>query len=226
MDKILVIDKPKGCTSHDVVNVVRKKFDIKKVGHTGTLDPAATGVLVVLVGEATKKSAELSKANKEYEVEITFGLKTSTEDGEGEVIEKREARIKKEELRVVLERFKGEVTQTVPMLAAVKVGGKKLYKLARKGIEIAERDRPKRKVKIYEIKLVGFWAAKNPKAKIFIKCSSGTYIRTLVQDIAKELREIAYMSGLRRVAVGKFEIKDAILLDDLENHFSESDGIR
>lgn len=209
MNGILNINKPKDYTSHDVVAKLRKVARTKRVGHTGTLDPQATGVLPILLGKATKLSNYLSEDNKAYIGEITFGIKTDTQDIWGEVISKKDYSFSKEQLIKAIESFKGEYYQLPPMYSAIKHKGKKLYEYAREGIEVK---REKRLINIYEINLLDF---NEDKALIYIRCSKGTYIRTLFNDIGEKLNTFAIMSELKRVEAGVFNIKNSIDLDQL-----------
>ena len=209
---LILINKPKSYTSHDIVNIVRKTLNIKKVGHTGTLDPNATGVLPILIGNATKVSKYLIEHEKTYVATIKLGIKTDTGDSEGKIIEK-DMNLKKIEtnsVESVLNSFKGKQMQIPPMYSALKVNGKKLYEYAREGqtLEIAPRD-----IEIYDIKLNSF---NNIDEIVFqVTCSKGTYIRTLCEDIAKKLETVGYMKELQRTKVNEFKIENSIELDDL-----------
>lgn len=215
MDGIFLIDKDKGCTSRDVVNEIIKKVETKKVGHTGTLDPLATGVLVVCVGKATKLVDMLTSEEKEYIAEITLGIETDSLDITGNILKEEQVNITKEEIIKVLNNFKGEYDQEVPAYSAIKINGKKLYEYAREGIDI---DLPKRNVNIKEIELVSDIRYENNRIIFSIKClvSKGTYIRSLVRDIAHKLNTIGVMSELRRTKLGKFSINDCKLIDELK----------
>jgi tRNA pseudouridine55 synthase len=209
---ILVIDKPRGLTSHDVIDVIRETFKIKKAGHAGTLDPMATGVLVVLIGKATKLSAELASSDKEYEVDCLLGTTTETDDLEGRILEvKEEIRITKERLEETLSEFKGEIKQKVPRYSAKKVGGKKLYELARKKKNFVQ---PTKKVTIYKLEIIDF---NKPVAKLKVSCSKGTYIRSLCRDIGKALGTGGCVSNLRRTVSGPFTLKDTLNLKKLKS---------
>ncbi len=210
MKGILNVLKPVGMTSHDVVNHIRKTYRLDKVGHTGTLDPGASGVLPICIGKATRVSSYVMDSTKTYRAEMTFGTATDSGDSYGNILETSEERPDKETFLSVLDRFIGEIEQVPPMTSAVKVGGQTLYKLARKGQEI---ERPKRKVTIYGISLVRFT---KEKAVIDVTCSSGTYIRTLIADIGKECGTAAYMSFLIRTRVNCFCIEDAWPLEMLK----------
>ena len=211
MDGIIIVDKPKGYTSHDVVNVVKKKLNTSKVGHTGTLDPNATGVLPVLVGKATKVSKYLIEHDKTYIAELALGEKSSTGDIEGEIIEKKEVpNITEEQIKNVLQKFLGKQMQTPPIYSSIKINGKKAYEYARSGqtIEI-----PAREIEIMEISLLNF---ENNIITFKVSCSKGTYVRVLCEDIATKLGTVGLMRNLRRTRVDKFDIKDACELENLD----------
>lgn len=214
MDGLIIINKPKSYTSHDIVNVVRKKLNIKKVGHTGTLDPNATGVLPILIGTGTKISKYLVEHEKTYIATLVLGKKTDTGDSEGNIIEEDNNFVNpnKEKIENVLKSFIGKQNQTPPIYSAIKVGGKKLYEYAREGKSV---DIKPREIEISEIALENY----NDKDEIVFKvtCSKGTYIRTLCEDIAKRLGTVGYMKELQRTKVNEFDIKDAITLEDLDN---------
>lgn len=206
MDGILIVDKPRGITSHDVVDFIRRRFRIKKVGHAGTLDPLATGVLVILIGRATKSSNALMSNDKEYDVVMTLGKRTDTGDADGKVISEKPdcAEVTREEIEAALKRFTGHIMQVPPMMSAIKHKGKKLYELARQGIEI---ERPSRQIHIKELLLLRY---EHPDAILKIRCSKGTYVRVLCDDIGQVLGCGAYVSNIRRTGSGDFSIKDAI----------------
>ena len=205
---ILLIDKPNGITSHDVVNQMRRKFGIRRVGHAGTLDPTATGLLVVAIGPATRFLQYLPLEPKEYEAEITFGIETSTQDSEGEIVSQREVPPDLEQrLRDVLPQFKGLVKQIPPMHSAVKKEGKALYKYAREGKDVERNPRT------IHIERISIQWVEGARARVVIICSGGTYIRTLAQDLGRAVGCGAYLSALRRTRVGKFSIDDAVALD-------------
>ncbi len=208
-DGLLIIDKPQDFTSFDVVAKVRKAMQTKQVGHTGTLDPLATGVLVVCVGKATKLVQYLTCENKKYEAEMKFGIQTDTGDITGNVIDEREFDLSQENVECVIKAFIGEQKQVPPMYSALKVNGKKLYEYAREGIEI---EREARKIIIHSIDNV---CLENDVLKFTVACSKGTYIRTLCEDIAKSLGTCGTMSNLRRIQTGEFDIKDAIKIDEI-----------
>ena len=214
---ILIIDKPKNVTSRDVVNEVVKKFNIKKVGHTGTLDPLATGVLVICVGKATKLVNEITSTEKEYIASVTLGTKTDTLDSMGSILFEEEVIKTKEEIINVLNSFKGSYEQEVPIYSAVKRNGKKLYEYAREGIDI---ELPKRIIEVKEIELLGDIEYKNNKTMFKFKCtvSKGTYIRSLINDIATRLDTIGIMTNLRRIRQGSFKIEDSIKIEDINEN--------
>ena len=215
MNGIIVIDKPSNYTSRDIVNIVSKEAHTKKVGHTGTLDPMATGVLVVCIGEATKLVELITDTYKEYEAEITLGILTDTLDSEGNTLKEEDVSFTKEDIIKAINSMKGKYIQEVPIYSAIKVNGKKLYEYAREGIEVTL---PKREVDIKEIELISdIEYGKNIKFKIRTTVSKGTYIRSLVKDIADKLNTIGIMSSLRRIKQGRFDIKDSYTLDDIKN---------
>lgn len=208
---ILVIDKPVGWTSHDVVAYLRGKLKIKKIGHAGTLDPFATGVLVVLVGRsATKKSDRFLNEDKEYEADLRFGVSTDTGDPEGKIIENNEGSFSEENLIGVIERYQGRFMQKVPMTSAKKINGIKLYKLAHKGLEI---ERPLHEVHISKIRLKEF---DFPFAKIVLSCSKGTYVRQLAIDLGRDMRVGAHLTKLRRMSSGAFTLEGALKMETIK----------
>ena len=216
MDGIIIIDKEKNVTSHDVVKKVKKLLN-DKVGHTGTLDPNATGVLPILVGKGTKVSKYLMNHDKAYEAVLKLGEKRDTADIEGNVIEKREVNkevFNKSVIEQTLKQFIGKQKQIPPMYSAIKVNGKKLYEYARIGqnVEIEPRD-----IEIYDINLVNI-DEENKEITFQVKCSKGTYIRTLCEEIAESLNTIGYMKELKRLQVGEFYLQDAIKIEELENN--------
>lgn len=214
---LIVIDKPQGVTSHDVVEAVRRRLHTKKVGHTGTLDPMATGVLVILLGHYTKLSNKFTNFDKEYFAELTLGSTTDTGDIEGKITktfaEETYQRITRSDVEAVLAKFIGDGFQIPPMVSAIKINGKRLYKLARCGIEVP---REPRKITINELELKGFVL---PKISFRVACSKGTYVRKLCEDIGQALGTGAHQSILRRTRVGNFTIEKAVKLDLLnESH--------
>lgn len=214
MDGILIVKKEKGCTSHDVVAKV-KRIAKTKVGHTGTLDPMATGVLPLLLGEGTKISKYLIEHDKIYEAVVQLGKKTDTADGEGKVIEEKEVDtnlVMTEKVQMVLKQLEGKQKQRPPIYSAIKIKGKKLYEYARKNEEI---EIPEREIEIYSIQLISL----NEEEKTIsfrVHCSKGTYIRSLCETIAEKLNTIGYMKELNRVKVGKFTIEQAIPIKEIE----------
>lgn len=215
MDGVLIIDKPAEMTSHDVVNRVRRILKTKRVGHTGTLDPFATGVLVLLVGKATRLAQFVDKATKEYVAEIRFGFATDTGDRTGSALsEPQRINFSIPDLENALTKFRGEIEQVPPMYSAKKVGGKKLYEHARKGEEI---ERKPIKITILDLAVLETnLNAAEPTARIRVLCSAGTYIRTLAEDIGKVLGSHAHLRSLRRIAAGRFNLENANSLEDLE----------
>lgn len=216
MNGILLIDKPQDFTSFDVVAIVRRKFGTKKVGHGGTLDPMATGVLPVFIGSATKAVDLLPDSGKSYRAGFRLGLTSDTLDIWGELSEEKPVNIEKERLEAVLERFRGEIEQTPPMYSALKVGGRKLCDLARQGIEV---ERKSRKITISSLYLLEF-DGKN--GKIEVDCSSGTYIRSLVDDIGKALGTGAVMTELRRTRACGFTLDGCFSVDDVKTKPQEA----
>lgn len=213
MNGIIIIDKPQNYTSFDVVAVMKKLLGEKKVGHTGTLDPMATGVLPILLGRATKLQSFLPITEKEYLAKIKFGLTTDTLDITGKAISSVSSHIKKEEFQTALKGFIGEIEQLPPMYSAVQKNGVRLYTLARKGIEV---ERSSRKVKISRLDLLWFDEALQ-EAKLLINCSKGTYIRTLCDDIGKKLGCGAVLKELQRTKACVFYLNDSISLDKARN---------
>ena len=218
MDGIININKPSGITSFDVVRKLRKILKIKKIGHTGTLDPLASGVLVVCTGKATKLVQDIEKLEKEYIATFKLGISTDTYDIEGKVISSCEDfNITFEDMQKVLEKFKGEIKQVPPMYSAIKVNGEKLYDLARRGETI---EREARDVNIYSLELLEF---DGTNAKISCKVSKGTYIRSLISDIGMELKTFATMTSLVRTSVGKEKILDSFTLEEIEKMYLKKD---
>lgn len=214
MNGIFFVDKEIGCTSRDVVNEIIKKVETRKVGHTGTLDPLATGVLVVCVGKATKLVNMLTCEYKEYEAEITLGIKTDTYDITGNIIEEQIPNVTKEDIEKVLKSFIGEYNQEVPIYSAVKINGKKLYEYARNNESVIL---PKRRIEINDLKLISDITKKGNHIvfKIWTRVSKGTYIRSLVNDIAHNLKTIGVMSSLRRTKLGNISVAQCNKIDDI-----------
>lgn len=212
MDGILVIDKPAGMTSHDMVDCIRRIAGQRRVGHAGTLDPEATGVLVMLLGKATSLFEDMKKTQKEYIAGMKLGITTTTQDAWGEVIsELKGVDIRKEGVENALAQFRGRITQIPPMVSAIKHKGKTLYKFAREGQVI---ERQPREVDVFELSLLSFDHEKQ-EASIKVICSSGTYIRTLCADIGDVLGVGAHMCSLRRMRVGIFSIDNAMSLQKI-----------
>lgn len=212
MDQLLVVNKPEGYTSRDVINKLSKILNTKKIGHTGTLDPIATGVLVCLTGKYTKLVDLLTALDKEYVAEIKLGIKTDTGDVTGNVIDTSNKVILKNDILDVIKKFPKEYLQTVPKYSAVKINGKKLYEYARENIEI---ELPKREVNIYNLELISF---NDDIIKIKTKVSKGTYIRSLIEDICEMLGTVGCMKSLVRTHQGIFGIDEAYTLDDIQNN--------
>ncbi len=209
MNGILNVFKPTGITSFDVVRKIRKISNVKKVGHAGTLDPEASGVLPVCIGKATKAIDYIMSDFKIYEAELKLGVTTDTYDREGKIIKENEVNLSDEEITKVINSFLGEIKQIPPMYSALKVNGKKLYELARAGIEIEREARP---IVIYDIDIMDI---KSPYVKFRVKCSKGTYIRSLCYDIGSKLKCGGMMWNLKRTATGEFHIEDAINVNEL-----------
>jgi len=210
LNGIVVVNKAMDYTSHDVVNVVRKILGTRKVGHTGTLDPNATGVLPVCVGKSTKACDMLTFSDKEYIAEVKLGITTDTYDIWGSVQREREVNVSPDSLKEAIEHFTGEIEQLPPMYSAIKQNGKKLYELAREGIEV---ERKKRKITIYECELLSF---EGDTFKIRVHCSKGTYIRSLCYDIGEYLGCGATMTALTRTKSSVFSIEDSLTLEELK----------
>ena len=215
MNGIILIDKPKDYTRRDIVNIVSKKLQTKKVGHTGTLDPLATGLLVLCIGKTLKLSELLVSTKKEYIATMIFGIETDTLDITGNIV-KRDSKTKKittKDIETVLKKYTGKIIQEVPKYSSVKVNGKKLYEYARKGEEVAL---PKREVEIFNIEPLS--EINNNTFTFKCTVSKGTYIRSLIRDIGVSLGTYATMSDLRRTKQGIFNIEDAYTLEDIENN--------
>lgn len=215
MNGILVVNKPKGYTSRDIVNIISKKFNTKKVGHTGTLDPLAEGVLVVPIGRALKISELLAATTKEYEAEVILGYETDMLDITGKETKRNIPNTTKEEIEKVLKTFIGKSMQEVPMYSAVKIKGKKLYEYAREDIKVIP---PKKEIEIYNIELVGEPQYLENIIEFKIKCSvsKGTYIRSLIRDIGYKLETFGTMKSLKRTRQGIFKLEESYSLEDIE----------
>jgi tRNA pseudouridine55 synthase len=208
MDKMLLVDKPKGLTSARVVERIKRRLNVK-VGHTGTLDPLATGLLVILTGKRTKNASLFLKLDKAYEVKVVLGVETDTYDLEGEVLRHSTIAVTREELEDILQEFQGDMWQTPPPFSAKKVDGRKAYQLARRGLAV---DIPPSKVSIYSLKLVEF---RYPEFVLACEVSSGFYVRSLAHDIGQRLGVGATVAGVRRTRVGPYYVKDALSLDQI-----------
>ncbi len=209
---ILFIDKPKGLSSHDVVDRVRRKLGMRRIGHAGTLDPNATGLLIILVGKATKVSQYLMSLDKNYEGVIKLGEETDSHDSEGEIkAELPVPELTEEQIGDFLNEFDGDQYQIPPMFSAKKIKGVPLYKLARKG-KVVERE--PRFIRVSSIKLLAF---ETPLVTFFIHCSKGTYVRTIAHDLGHKIGCGAHLTELRRTSIDKFQLSDALTLEDFEN---------
>jgi len=215
------VDKPKGWTSFDVVNkvrwLIRKKYNVKniKVGHSGTLDPMATGLLLICTGKYTKELHHLTGLDKKYTGEITLGIETATYDAEGEIIFEKEVPIlTREEIETILSQFKGEIDQYPPAYSAIKKDGKKLYELARAGKEVILESR---KVKVYDIQLL---SVNSPILQILIHCGSGFYVRSLAHDVGKKIGCGGHLSALKRTEIGAYSLESAFTVQEIEEYFS------
>ena len=210
MTGVLILDKPADFTSFDAVAVCRRLCHERKIGHTGTLDPMATGVLPLLLGKATRAASLLEDTDKEYEAGFRLGVSTDTEDSTGKVLETSDTPVSRELLESLLPRFRGEIMQVPPMYSAVSKDGKRLYELARKGIEVERDARP---VTIFKLELIEYHE-ETREGKLTVSCSKGTYIRTLIADLAKAAGSLGVMTALRRTKACGFTLADAITLDE------------
>ena len=211
MEGVLLVDKPQGLTSHDVVYRLRRKLQMKKIGHAGTLDPMATGLLVMLIGKATRISQYLMSVDKVYEGEITLGVVTNSQDAEGEVMETRPVpALTEAAVREVMKSFLGDQYQMPPMFSAIKIGGVALYKLARKGEEV---EREPRFIRVAAFELTSFAL---PRLTFNLHCTKGTYVRTIAHDLGQKLGCGAHLSALRRTGSGQFTIAQCTPLDTIE----------
>jgi tRNA pseudouridine55 synthase len=223
LEGILPVHKPAGMTSHDVVARIRRYYKMKRVGHTGTLDPAVTGVLPICLGRATRMVEYIQELPKEYEAELILGAATDTEDATGNVIQRQEVPpLAETDIEEQLQAFVGEIDQVPPMYSAIKIDGKRLYELARSGKEV---ERKSRKVTIYRIEALEYnLKDKLPSFRFRVQCSKGTYIRTLCVDIGKALGYPAHMGTLVRTATGPFQLKDCFSLEDIAQSVEEERG--
>ncbi|NLN93575.1 MAG: tRNA pseudouridine(55) synthase TruB [Candidatus Hydrogenedens sp.] len=212
LNGILLVDKPQGITSHDVVDALRKATGIRRIGHTGTLDPRATGLLVMCIGQATRLSQHLSGLDKSYEGALRLGLTTDSHDLDGKILEEKPVPgdLSLDAVQAVCNQFLGEIKQIPPMVSAIKIGGRRLYKIAREGQEI---ERPPRDVRIDRFDILDW---ETPEAVLSIACSSGAYVRTLCHDVGTILGCGGVLAQLRRTRVGQYSIEDALPLDQLD----------
>ena len=220
IEGIVVVDKPDGMTSHDVVARVRKIFNMSRVGHAGTLDPLATGVLVLLLGNTTKLFSKFVAFDKAYRATMILGIETTSADIQGEILRQSPYQyITREAVEKAIENFIGDIEQVPPMVSAVKIKGRKLYQLARKGITV---EREARHIRVDCLRIEQFDL---PEVKFYLECSKGTYVRQLAEDIGKTLGCGACISQIRRTKVGSFHIEDAVNLEDLnESHIRNWEG--
>jgi tRNA pseudouridine55 synthase len=221
---VLVVDKPIGLTSHDVVQIIRRGTGIRRAGHTGTLDPRASGVLVILIGPAVRLSEYVSASDKRYQATIRLGSSTDTYDAEGDIVEYSSTEvldeITEEQFNEILQQFVGEIEQVPPPYSAVKVKGRKAYEMAREGEEV---DLEPRMINVYSLEILE-WAP--PEAVIDVYCSSGTYVRSLANDLGKALGTGAHLIGLRRTKSGRFTLRDAVPLRRLQEAFDAGEWYR
>lgn len=219
MNGVLVIDKPSGPTSFDVVRKVRSLLRIKKVGHTGTLDPMATGVLPLCLGDATRIAGFITEGDKAYDAVVKLGAETDTLDAQGQVVATHPVpELDREKLEAALEQFRGPFLQTPPMYSAIKIGGKRLYELARAGEEV---DRPARQVTVYELLVRDF---SSDELRVSVRCSKGFFVRSLAQDLGRALGTGAHLKALRRTQSGPFTLQTAVALSSLEEAVAENDA--
>ncbi len=219
MTGVVCINKPIGKSSHFAVAVIRRITKIKKVGHTGTLDPLATGVLPVCIGrEATKLSQLIMDSDKEYRAVLKLGISTTTQDSEGEILSQKEVNVTNEQIEKAVESFVGEISQIPPMYSAIKIDGKKLYELARKGVEV------ERKPRIVTINYINILNINGDEVEMVIGCTKGTYIRTLCNDIGDSLGCGGFMKSLVRTKCGGFSIENSITLEEFEELYNKGEA--
>ncbi len=211
LDGLLLIDKPAGITSHDAVDFIRRRFQIRRVGHGGTLDPAATGLLILLLGAATRRASTLLTADKTYLATLRLGVTTDTQDGEGKVLQTREVGcLSAGQIETALASFHGEIEQQIPAYSAVRIQGRRSYELARAGIPVPVRTR---RVTVRELKILKIQL---PDVEFKVSCSKGTYIRTLCADVGAALGCGGHLAQLHRIAIGSFTIDQAVKLEEVE----------
>jgi tRNA pseudouridine55 synthase len=213
VDGLVVVDKPPGCTSHDVVGRLRRVYGQRRVGHAGTLDPDATGVLLVGLGRATRLLRFLQETSKTYRATVVFGVATDSLDSSGAVLDRVAMRLSREQIEVAARGFVGESEQIPPMVSAIKVGGRRLHELARRGVEV---ERVARRIRIDRFDVDAFTDGAYPEAGVVVECSSGTYVRSLAADLGVALGGCAHLRDLRRLRVGAFEIDAAHTLEAIE----------
>jgi tRNA pseudouridine55 synthase len=213
VDGLVVVDKPTGCTSHDVVGRLRRVYGQRRVGHAGTLDPDATGVLLVGLGRTTRLLRFLQETSKTYRATVVFGVATDSLDASGAVLDRVAMCLTRPQIETAAEGFVGESEQIPPMVSAIKVGGRRLHELARRGVEI---DRPARRIRIDRFDVETFTDGTYPEAGVVVECSTGTYIRSLAADLGVALGGCAHLRDLRRLRVGAFDITAARTLDAIE----------
>ncbi len=218
LDGFLVVDKPSGLTSHDVVAAVRRVTQIKKAGHAGTLDPMATGVVVVALARATRLIRYVQDTVKEYVATARFGVATDTLDADGAILTREPMEIASDDVHAVSRRFVGDILQVPPMVSALKVGGRRLYELAREGTEVEREARP---VVVHDIEILDVGPPPYPDVEMRVSCGKGTYIRSLADDIAAALGGRAHLTALRRNSVGRFTLDMALTVDELESRWAE-----
>ena len=210
LDGLLLVDKPSGPTSHDIVAKIRRRFRIRKVGQGGTLDPMATGLLILLLGKATKISARVMGHDKTYEGDFRLGIETNSQDADGDIVAEHDpSAVTADQVAARMQALLGDQMQTPPMVSAIKINGVPLYKLARKGQTV---ERPPKLVHVYRFDLLGF---DPPDARFVVECTKGTYVRTLAHDVGQALGVGAHLTRLRRTRIGRLDIAQATPLDDL-----------
>ncbi len=217
MDGVIILDKPQDFTSFDAVAVMRRLCRQKKIGHTGTLDPMATGVLPLLLGKATRAASLLEDTDKEYEAGFRLGYCTDTQDSTGKTLEESAVRVSREQLETVLPAFRGDILQLPPMYSAVQINGQRLYTLARQGIEVQREVRP---ITVHQLELTEFDEA-SQSGRLLIRCSKGTYIRTICADIGEKLGTYGVMESLRRTVAAGFRLTDGVTLDEAKQLSAE-----